>query len=455
MKKFMSLGVICAFVLAFTSACGWIDPKINIDPNNPADVNPRNAITAIEGAAAYTIGGDQYRYASLFSQQNLGFDRQHLGIYQYTFAEGDVSTLWQNYYSGHLRELSLVITKATDLGSPHIRGWARIMMAQSLGNATDVFGDIPLAQALQGGANFQPKYDSQESVYARVQQLLDSAILDLNATTSALSPLGEDLIYGGANTPALRQRWIRAAWSLKARYAIHLTKRNRMQAATQALDFATRGIQSSADDMQLIFGATDDQSNPLYQFDQQRNDIRVNTSFIRLMNRLADPRRPLLARTRANDSTQLGAFYASPASPVLFIGAAETKFIEAEANLILGRGDAAKTAFTAGIRQSLTFFGVAAAADAYVAQASVVPAGDLTLERLIEQKYIAIYPSSEAWTDWRRTGFPTLTPINGNAIPRRFPYPQTERDFNRTNWQAAGGSSLRDFLFTRVWWDAQ
>jgi hypothetical protein len=229
-----------------------------------------------------------------------------------------------------------------------------------------------------------------------------------------------------------------------------------MQAATQALDFASRGINTAAEDFTLVFGATDDQSNPIYQFDQQRNDIRVNINFIRLLNRLNDPRRPLLARTRGGDSTQLGAFFASANSPIILMSFAETKFIEAEANLILGRADAAKTAFTAGVRGGLASLGITTvAADAYVAQASVVPAGDLTLERLIEQKYISLYPSNEAWTDWRRTGLPALTPINGSSVPRRFPYPQTERDFNAPNWSAAGGSSLREFLFTRVWWDAQ
>jgi hypothetical protein len=451
--------------LVMLSSCGtaWIDPKLNVDPNNPSDISPRNAITAIEAAGCYTIGGDQYRYASLFSQQNLGFDRQHLGIYQYTFAEGDVSTLWQNYYSGHLVELDRVVSKSTQAGAPHVRGWARVMLAQSLGNMTDVFGDVPFSQAFQGGANFQPKYDTQEAVYNRIQSLLDSAIIDLGASVSSASPGAEDLIYGGN-----RPRWIRAAWSLKARYALHLSKRNRMQAATQALQFLANGMTSSADDLQLIFGATDDQSNPLYQFDQQRNDIRVHPNFIRLLNRLNDPRRPFLARTRGGDSTQLGILYASASSPVVLMSFAESKFIEAEANLILGRQTEAKAAFTAAIRGSMASVVAAASAaaiagvtipssaiDTYVAQPSVVPSGDLTLERLIEQKYIALYPSSESWTDWRRTGFPALTPINGNAIPRRFPYPQTERDFNNANWAAAGGSSLRDFLFTRIWWDVQ
>lgn len=470
MKRFLTMGFVCvAAVIVATSCTAWIDPKINIDPNNPSDIAPRNGLAAIEGAAGYTYGGDLYRYASLFTQHHSGFDRQHLAIYQYNFTESDVSTMWANFYSGHMKELDVMIGKTTQQSAPYYRGVARVLMAMSLGNLSAVMGDVPFSQALQGSLNFTPKYDTQEQVYARVQSLLDSAIIDLSAASSSLAPGAEDLIYGGASTAAQRQRWTRAAWSLKARFAIHLSKRNRMQAATQALDFASKGIQSSADDMQLVFGATDDQSNPLYQFDGLRNDMRVNRTFIQTLNRLNDPRRPFLARNRTNDTTQIGILYGSASSPVVFISVAETKFIEAEANLILGRADAAKTAFIAGVRGGLTSAVSAATAagiagvtiptsaiDSYVAQESVVPAGELTLARLMEQKYIALYPNgAESWADWRRTALPALTPINGNAIPRRYPYPQTEREQNNANWQAAGGSSLQSFMFTRVWWDVQ
>jgi hypothetical protein len=469
MKKYIN--VLAAFVicLMLTTACQWIDPKINIDPNNPSDIAPRNGLAAIQVTAGYSYGGDLYRYASLFTQQHFGSDRQHAGIYTYSLAEGDLSTLWSNLYSGHMKELDVMIGKSTALGAPHFRGVARVLMAQSLGNATDVFGDVPFSQAFQGGANFTPKYDTQQDIYTRIQSMLDSAIVDLNSATSSSSPGAEDLIFAGN-----RPRWVRAAWTLKARYALHLSKRNPQQAAQQALQFTANGLQSSADDMQLIFGSTDDQSNPLYQFDGLRNDIRVNTSFMQLLNRLNDPRRPLFATRIGQDSTQLGAYYASVNSPVVMVSFAEAKFIEAEANLILGNADAAKTAFTNAVRGGLTSIAngapnilpaiptaripTTAAITAYLAQESVVPSGTLTLERLIEQKYIALYPSSEVWTDWRRTGFPRLTAVPGSgqtAIPRRFPYPQSESLFNTANWKAAGASSAQSFLFTRVWWDAQ
>jgi len=463
MKRFLTIGFMCVVAVIVATSCTWIDPKINIDPNNPADINPRNGLAGIEVAAGYTHGGDLYRYSSMFTQYHVGFDRQHLAIYQYSFTESDVSTMWQNFYSGYMMELNIMINKTTELQAPHYRGVAKVLMAMSLGNLSSVIGDIPYTEAFKGGANFTPKYDTQEQIYARVQTLLDEAIVDLNATTSALSPGAEDLIFGGD-----RAKWRRAAWSLKARYAMHLSKRNSAQAATQVLQFLASGMQSSTDDMQLFFGATDDQANPLYQFDRQRNDFRVHRNFITLLNTLGDPRRPFLTQNRNNDTSQVGQLYGSPNSPVVFMSYAESKFLEAEANLMQNRQEQAKTAFTAAVRGSITSVASiagtlnlagaaipAATIDAHLAKPTVVPTGDLTMARLFEQKYIALYPQLEAWSDWRRRGLPALAPVIGNNVPRRYPYPAIERDFNNANWASAGGSSLMEYIYTRVWWDVQ
>ena len=55
-------------------------------------------------------------------------------------------------------------------------------------------------------------------------------------------------------------------------------------------------------------------------------------------------------------------------------------------------------------------------------------------EAIIWEKYIASYTTNEAWADYRRTGYPTLTPASnatgGIGIPSRFPYPQSEYLYN-------------------------
>ena len=50
------------------------------------------------------------------------------------------------------------------------------------------------------------------------------------------------------------------------------------------------------------------------------------------------------------------------------------------------------------------------------------------------QEYLALNLNLEAWTLWRRTGEPALTPTAGNnGIPRRYVYPQTELSLNESN----------------------
>ena len=87
------------------------------------------------------------------------------------------------------------------------------------------------------------------------------------------------------------------------------------------------------------------------------------------------------------------------------------------------------------------------------------------LERIITQKWIAMYPEGqEAWTEWRRTGYPKLFGLSGNnassnqvdnAGPRRIPFPSTEYDTNSTEVNNAVSTWLggTDYGKVKLWWD--
>jgi hypothetical protein len=73
------------------------------------------------------------------------------------------------------------------------------------------------------------------------------------------------------------------------------------------------------------------------------------------------------------------------------------------------------------------------------------------------QKYIALYSHGlESWTDFRRTGYPAITPVPGGTnafnlngeVPRRLPYPQTEIDLNPSNVPITEPNFQNPF-----WWD--
>ena len=88
------------------------------------------------------------------------------------------------------------------------------------------------------------------------------------------------------------------------------------------------------------------------------------------------------------------------------------------------------------------------------------------LEQIITQKWIAMYPlGQEAWSEFRRTGYPKLFPIVENRSAglvaegdfiKRLPFCLDERNNNPAG--VASGVTLlggADNIGTRLWWDVQ
>ncbi len=77
-------------------------------------------------------------------------------------------------------------------------------------------------------------------------------------------------------------------------------------------------------------------------------------------------------------------------------------------------------------------------------------AGTISLEKIIMQKRIALVGQIQPFSDWRRTGIPSLALVPGatkTEIPRRFPYAQGEIIYNADNVPAVGS------IIVPVWWD--
>ena len=64
-------------------------------------------------------------------------------------------------------------------GQYDVLGMAQVLKVMNYGILTDVFGDIPYSEALQGLANLQPKLDAQKDIYADLLATLDKAIANL------------------------------------------------------------------------------------------------------------------------------------------------------------------------------------------------------------------------------------------------------------------------------------
>ncbi|MHA8101364.1 SusD/RagB family nutrient-binding outer membrane lipoprotein [Aquirufa nivalisilvae] len=138
----------------------------------------------------------------------------------------------------------------------------------------------------------------------------------------------------------------------------------------------------------------------------------------------------------------LAPMYKNASGPLLkarLVSAAEVNFILAEAALKGYAVGDAKTFYENGVKASLSTWGVGSNSTAYLANAGV--AFDGSVKQVIEQKWIASWTAAtEAWFDFRRTGFPELKagPVaKRQAIPVRFYYMQDELRINSKNTAAA------------------
>lgn len=449
MKNKVIIAIIAAFLVVLTACDQWVDTGLNNDPTKPSDVSLNVLLPTTQAYYAFLQGGDIFRFSNMFTQHLTGILRQHQGIYGYEFKESDIDNLWNSLYSDAMQNMKIIIDKSTANGSPYYQGIGEVMMALTIGTTTDLWGDVPFSEALQGEANLTPKYDTQEQIYNKIFELLNSAIANFAKASSYLTPAGDDLIFKGD-----RAKWTKAAYSLLARYYLHIKKYD------DALNSVAKAQATVADDFIFTFGTKGNEANPIYQFMEQRGDIAMGGVLMKIMNDVKDPRLPFYAEKddKGNYSVEstLGPYYYKSDAPIHFTTFAEMKFIEAECKLSKGDNKGAYEAYIAGIKASCARYGVAQAdIDAFVADPAIaVGENNINLETIMTQKYVAMYCTPETWVDWRRTKYPALTPTSGNQIPRRFPYAQSERLFNGANLQAiAPDASSPNFIFTKVWWD--
>jgi len=85
---------------------------------------------------------------------------------------------------------------------------------------------------------------------------------------------------------------------------------------------------------------------------------------------------------------------------------------------------------------------------------------DEQLEKIINQKIIALYPDEfQGWSEYRRTGYPKV-PIGPDeaalkgVVPRREPWPTTEENINSASYLEALSRYGTDSRLTKFWWDA-
>lgn len=476
MKK-INLIVLLFISLVFVS-CDKDFEELNTNPNNPTSI-PSELLL---GNILRNTGNIMY---STFNGGDMGECwAQHWAKVQYNDEaryeprESSINAVWTGLYESVASDANQMYILAQEEGNLVAQGAAQTMKAYAMLLLTDLYGDVPFTEALQGAVNITPVYDSQATVYNGCIGLLDQAISLLNPANGDLDS-NQDIIYGGDVS-----KWRKFAASLKFRALVRMSAKDLRASDMQSLVNSGMLFSSSSDEAKLVYLSAAPDANPIYEsvVFGTRGEWKINSEVVNRMDGSMgmpiDNRLPVVAQPNADgvyrgkpsgiadvpsntysyaNVSPLGEFYLEPELPAVFLSYTELQFLLAEAakkGYINGGDAAASSYYQAGIASSFADNDGASMGGYY--SGPVVYTSGNALEQIATQKWLGLYSQGfEAWTEWRRTGYPMLTPAQDgaiNEIPSRLSYPVIEQSLNSANNSAAASAMGGDNLTSPVWW---
>lgn len=472
------------------------------------DVNtPSGSATEDQLRMADLIGPSTFNtfIAQYWAERSLGNYSQYItGQGGGAIGQTTLSSTWSTIYLGAFPDLNVIIKKAEEKNATHFKAVANILIAVNLGLLTDSWDNVPYSEATQFEDNLKPAFDLQQDIYLEIDSLLDSAISALNNPDNSGFSIVNDMIYNGN-----KDQWLRAAYTLKARYQMHLIEHNGVAAATAALASLANGFTSNSDDFEMKYPG--DIQNPWYlreikARDTGNNHDKIGDQFVNYMNgniyalptvgidpRLSEivvrldavaldvpssPTDPWRGFVNGGDGLSsdggngnanfaVDGFYTNSQSPIIIITYAEAQFLKAEAEFIVAGGNTtsvgsnanAYAAYMAGIQANMDKLSVSGGG--YMAEPSIdVGTANLMLHHIMKEKYIANFLNPETFVDFRRYNFSSDV-FKDLALPvdnadGEFPgewlvraqYPSSEAVRNPINVNA---NKQRPTI--KVWWD--
>lgn len=414
---------------------------------------------------------------------------------------------WDNLFSILKNAAYIENQSQGDPNGAYSEAAAKIMKAYGYQIIVDGFGSAPYSEAFKGSENFFPKYDDGQAIYDSSIAQLDNAInLITNAPSTATNLGSNDIMFGGK-----MDSWAKLANTLKLRFIIRQS--NIISAADAKAEIAKTastgyltadalvnpGYLNSAGKQNPYWGTyAVDPGGSLYpdgykylvaggaalSFFKDNSDPRL---FYVYAHDGSDPSTADFSTTVDSADYYHGVFYgdrdaanaqktqgtagighgvmAGFNASVPLMTAAESYFLQAEAAFRGWTSDDAQALYKDGITSSFEYLYTAggdkadaadAAADVYI-KAS---AGTASIKNIITQKWAALagINSFEAWTEYRRTGYPNATdlpatafPGNSRHMPTKLMYPVSESNTNQDNYKAAVAKG-NDPQNSKVFW---
>lgn len=474
MKKIKIIIALAAVSLLAANCRKFLD--INKDPNDPLSLSEGLILSPAEVSLSTNVVGGFNGTTLSYWMQYLSLNEPSPDVETYRILPSDVDNSWTYYlYPNILNNLNNMVNQAEAAGHVEYAAIGKTLMAYTLAIITDEWGDVPYSQALKVSSVLKPTYDSQESIYGSIQNLLDSAIYYAGQPASAIPAGGDDYIYSGNMS-----QWTKFAYMLKARYYLRLSAAPGRTASVQAdsaLAALKNGFGSNGDNALMPYPGTPSAENPWYENTLPgAGGVVLSSSFIDTLLARKDPRLPVIADTGSSGAyygrdigsdpapnpdtfSVINTFYggylpldpnnnAGTAAPVFLATYSEQLFIAAEATFYKSGATAATPLYQAAIGADMDMLGIAAPDKAaYIASRGPLTAAN-GIQQIIDEKYVADFLSLETYNDWRRTGFPVFQLAQNpyvNYIPQRWPYPTNAI---LTNPQPQQNVTLN----TKVWW---
>lgn len=490
------IGITMVLTVLLNASCEKDLIEINTNPNalNELDYGPQLTHMQLE-----TTGGphEMYRtslgYAMTAIQQMADIASPVSGI----FLPGDkylndplfASAFFEEAYPKEYKNFTDYLDRASK-NPEDVNYYAigRIWKVLSVHRLTDIYGNVPYSEAGKGFTEniWWPKYDLQKEIYTDLLTELEQAANSLNGDLK--TPGNNDLVYGGDVV-----KWRKFAYSLMLRLGMRMSKVDPSSAEAWVKKAITGGVMASNDDTARIFHEDVGYRNPWEMGMEARTDVRLSKTFVDWMETKGDPRLDIISYVASGGPhkglpngydqitiesydggsdlltySNFNPILRQKDSPSLHQTYAEVELLLAEAAIRGWSTGNAATHYENAIRAAMSQFEIyedvtvptTAEVDVYLA-ANPFNAAD-ALELIGEQYWAATFlVSYEGYSNWRRTGFPVLIPVNypGNAtggkIPRRMTYSGEEYSSNVENVNAANTAQGPDTFLTRVWWDVE
>ena len=476
MKKILMLITIAVLVYS----CDKFDDT-NVSPTQLTEASTKALLTnSLQQISSHVLGNvAASRLGALYVQ--------HLseGPYPGPSLYNDRNLSFSTWYTAPLYNLQTIINYNNDgavaanlNGSKNNQiGVARILKVYYYLLMTDKWGDIPYKEALKGDEAFSPVYDKQQDIYTDLFKELTEAAAQIN---EAEAEVVGDVLFNGDMA-----EWKRFANTIRMVMGLRLSAKDPAKGKTEYTAALAAGvISSNAQNISYAFVAGDPNNyNPWYNnyTVSNRNDYAISKTLTDYMEPKADPRLPVFGEVLAGGVvkgltygrnvavnipaaySRIGNKFRDQGSPMSLFNYAQILFMRAEAAKLgyeSGGDVAAEQFYKDAIKASWEQYEVfdQAKYDAYLLLPDVAYNAATGHKQIMTEKWVHMYLNSwESWNDWRRTGFPVLTPaqdaIDPRGIPLRLGYPTTEAALNGPNYEAAVASmGGTDDNYGKMWW---